>query len=166
MVILYYDQYTINNMTYYLAVDGQLNLSFVGSPNHGLSEIHQYIPDAHLMEDKMRTMDAARYLQAYFNGEELPISQHITFHSGTDLQRAVWQTLLTIKRGQTWSYSQLAQKVGYPNAVRAVATAVAKNPVLFVVPCHRVIRKNGDIGQYRAGKDLKRQLLMMEKAIV
>lgn len=166
MVILYYDQYTINDMTYYLAVDGQLSLSFVSSPNQGLSEIHQYISDAHLIEDKMRTMDAARYLQAYFNGEEPSNSQHIAFHSGTDLQRAVWQTLLTIKRGQTWSYSQLAQKVGYPNAVRAVATAVAKNPVLFVVPCHRIIRQNGDIGQYRAGKDLKRQLLMMEKAIV
>lgn len=83
---------------------------------------------------------------------------------GSLLQQKVWQALGRIPQGQTFSYSDLAIQVGFPKAVRAVATAVGKNPVSFLVPCHRVVPKNGSsVGQYLWGQDLKKRLLDFEK---
>jgi O-6-methylguanine DNA methyltransferase len=82
---------------------------------------------------------------------------------GTDLQRAVWQSLVHIRPGQTISYQDLAQIVGKPRAWRAVASAVAANPIAYLVPCHRVIRSNGTLGGYRWGLIKKDALLKAEK---
>ncbi|WP_114417889.1 methylated-DNA--[protein]-cysteine S-methyltransferase [Marinospirillum perlucidum] len=84
---------------------------------------------------------------------------------GTAFQKAVWEALLTIPAGQTRSYSQLAEQVGQPAAVRAVASACGANPVALLVPCHRVVRKDGGLGGYRWGLDMKRRLLQREGAI-
>lgn len=83
---------------------------------------------------------------------------------GTALQRAVWQALTHIPFGSTISYSALARWVGRPTAVRAVASAVAANPLPVLLPCHRVIRHNGALGHYIAGTAVKRQLLEYEHA--
>ena len=83
---------------------------------------------------------------------------------GTEFQKSVWRELLNITRGQTISYSELAKRIGRPNAVRAVANAVGKNPFAPVVPCHRVICSDGSIGGYsgKGGVDTKKKLLKME----
>ncbi|EHL99733.1 6-O-methylguanine DNA methyltransferase, DNA binding domain protein [Lentilactobacillus parafarraginis F0439] len=65
--------------------------------------------------------------------------------------------------GETVTYKQLAENIGKPKAIRAVASAVAKNPFLIVVPCHRVVKANGEIGEYRGGTDTKKALLEFEK---
>lgn len=83
---------------------------------------------------------------------------------GTAFQKRVWDALMKIPRGQTRSYAQLAQSLGTPNAVRAVASACARNKVAVVVPCHRVIRGDGSPGGYRWGLPLKQQLLQRERA--
>lgn len=83
--------------------------------------------------------------------------------SGTALQLTVWQALSTIQPGETISYAELAQRVGYPRAVRAVASAVASNPLPIILPCHRVIRSDGHSGEYLGGAALKQQLLDWEK---
>ena len=80
----------------------------------------------------------------------------------TAFQRRVWQALRQIPRGQTRSYSEIAEAIGQPAAVRAVARACGQNPVAVVVPCHRVIGRNGDITGYRWGVERKRTLLAME----
>lgn len=83
--------------------------------------------------------------------------------SGTLLQQRVWQALSAIPPGETTSYAELAERAGYPRAVRAVASAVARNPLPIVLPCHRVIRSDGSIGHYLGGAALKQQLLDWEK---
>lgn len=81
---------------------------------------------------------------------------------GTAFQQRVWLALQSIPAGQTVSYSQLAQRLGMPQAARAVASAVAANPIAVAVPCHRVVRNDGGISGYRWGVERKRALLLRE----
>jgi AraC family transcriptional regulator, regulatory protein of adaptative response / methylated-DNA-[protein]-cysteine methyltransferase len=81
----------------------------------------------------------------------------------TAFQRRVWEALQRIPRGETRSYSAVAKKIGMPKATRAVARACATNPVAVAIPCHRVIREDGDLGGYRWGIERKEQLLAIEK---
>lgn len=83
---------------------------------------------------------------------------------GTRFQIRVWKKLLEIQEGETMSYSDLAESIGEPAAVRAVSNAVAGNPVAYLVPCHRVIGKAGDLHGYRWGLDVKRAILEYEGA--
>ncbi len=78
---------------------------------------------------------------------------------GTAFQKRVWQVLLQIKPGTTMTYSEVAAKIGSPKAVRAVATACASNKIALIIPCHRVIGKNGKLSGYRWGVERKKQLL-------
>lgn len=82
----------------------------------------------------------------------------------TDLQRTVWQELTKIPYGTTISYEELALRIGNPKAVRAIATAVGENPLSIAIPCHRIIRKNGEIGEYHWGSDIKEKLIAYEQA--
>ncbi len=81
---------------------------------------------------------------------------------GTAFQQRVWQALQSIPAGQTVSYSELARHLGQPSATRAVASAVAANPIAVAVPCHRVLRNDGSISGYRWGVERKRALLLRE----
>ena len=83
----------------------------------------------------------------------------------TAFQLSVWQTLLAIPSGETRSYREIAEAIGQPTAVRAVARACAANPVPLVVPCHRVIRSDGELGGYGLGVERKRALLEQEHEI-
>jgi len=89
---------------------------------------------------------------------ELPIDIR-----GTAFQWRVWRALTRIPRGQTRSYSDIARAIGSPSSVRAVARACATNPVTLVVPCHRVVRADGDVAGYRWGTTVKKQLLRKEQ---
>lgn len=82
----------------------------------------------------------------------------------TPFQLKVWELLLRIPQGQACSYGQLAQAIGQPGAARAVGTAVGDNPVAFLIPCHRVIRSSGVLGDYHWGSDRKMALLGWESA--
>lgn len=84
---------------------------------------------------------------------------------GSDLERAVWKALLTIKPGEKTSYSHIAKKSQNLKAVRAVASAIGRNPVSLLVPCHRVLRKDGGIGGYACGLERKRYLLGQEAVL-
>jgi O-6-methylguanine DNA methyltransferase len=81
---------------------------------------------------------------------------------GTLFQLRVWNALMSIPRGCTESYGSLARKIGAPGAARAVGTACKMNPIPLFVPCHRVVRQNGSIGEFALGKDNKEYLLAME----
>ena len=83
---------------------------------------------------------------------------------GTAFQARVWSALREIPPGQTRTYSQVATAIGSPTAVRAVARACATNPVAVAIPCHRVIREDGDLAGYRWGLAVKRSLLASERA--
>lgn len=82
---------------------------------------------------------------------------------GTPFQQAVWRELATVSRGEMKSYSELAARVGHPAAVRAVASAVARNRIAPLIPCHRIIKASGEAGLYRWGAETKLILLRLEK---
>lgn len=82
---------------------------------------------------------------------------------GTPFQKQIWKSLLQIPFGKTVSYSELAMLAGFPRAHRAVGTAVGKNPLPFLIPCHRVIKSDGHIGNFRGGQALKEKLLLWEQ---
>ena len=84
---------------------------------------------------------------------------------GTAFQIKVWKFLQKIPRGETWSYSELALKLGNPKAVRAVASACARNNLAIVIPCHRVLRGSGELAGYRWGLERKKALLELEEAL-
>lgn len=83
---------------------------------------------------------------------------------GAPFQIKVWEALLTIPSGHVTTYSEIAQSIGNPKAVRAVGTAVGKNPVSWLIPCHRALRKSGGLGGYHWGLPVKRAMLAYEAA--
>jgi methylated-DNA-[protein]-cysteine S-methyltransferase len=85
---------------------------------------------------------------------------------GTAFQQKVWQALLEIPMGITWSYGQLAKHIGEPQGAQAVGAANGQNPIWLIVPCHRVIGANGDLTGYAGGIETKRWLLQHEGAIL
>lgn len=85
---------------------------------------------------------------------------------GTDFQKAVWKALVAIPEGTVCTYKDIAEAIGKPKAVRAVGTAIGANPIAYLIPCHRIIRTDGNPGGYRWGLDKKMQMLKMEGAIV
>jgi len=100
-------------------------------------------------------------LISYFNKELKKINLPITLN-GTNFQKQVWQELLNIPYGQTISYQELANKIGKPKAVRAVANSVGKNKCLVLIPCHRVIGTNKTLTGFSAGLEGKIKLLKLE----
>jgi len=85
---------------------------------------------------------------------------------GTRFQIKVWQALLRILPGHVLSYEDVAVRIGAPRAVRAVGSALARNPVAYLIPCHRVIRKSGSFGNYGGGRHRKKAMLAREAAAV
>jgi len=83
---------------------------------------------------------------------------------GTPFQQEVWKGLLTIPYGVTRSYKWLAKSINNPDSARAVGNANGQNPLSIIIPCHRVVRKNGELGGYTGGVQIKRYLLELEKA--
>ncbi len=103
-------------------------------------------------------------LQAYLRGDLLALRRIPIDLRGTSFQLRVWQALQQIAAGQTRSYGQVAKQLGQPGASRAVGNANGANPVSLVVPCHRVIQSDGQLGGYAAGVERKRWLLRHEGA--
>lgn len=104
---------------------------------------------------------AAHEIQAYFEGSLQTFSVPM-ITSGTDFQDGVWDALQTIPYGQTWSYADLAKRIGNEKAVRAVASANGANGLAIIIPCHRVIGSDGGLGGYAGGLGRKQELLDLE----
>lgn len=106
-------------------------------------------------------LEAERQLQEYFAGSRERFELELDF-AGTEFQCKVWQALLTIPFGETRSYSQIAQQIGSPKAVRAVGAANGRNPISIVAPCHRVIGASGSLTGFAGGLEAKQFLLALE----
>ena len=106
-----------------------------------------------------------KQFEDYFNGQLKSFKFPLDLRLGTPFQQKVWKALLTIPYGATRSYKWLAQSIKVPNSARAVGNANGQNPLSIIIPCHRVIRENGELGGYTGGIQVKRNLLELEKAI-
>ncbi|WP_425148232.1 bifunctional DNA-binding transcriptional regulator/O6-methylguanine-DNA methyltransferase Ada [Deinococcus sp.] len=130
-----------------------------------VTELRAEFPAAELLEDGEALDPYLSALHAELSGRGTGLHALPGDAAGTDFQRRVWDALRGIPRGETRSYAQVAELIGQPGAVRAVARACASNPLALVVPCHRVVRKSGELSGYRWGADRKRALLDGEKSV-
>ncbi|MCA1370551.1 bifunctional helix-turn-helix domain-containing protein/methylated-DNA--[protein]-cysteine S-methyltransferase [Bradyrhizobium sp. BRP14] len=117
-------------------------------------------PNASYVEDSAAT---ARYAARIFNRDRWSAEEPLRiFLIGSDFQVRVWQTLLKVPLGKATTYSKIAEDIGQPTASRAVGAAVGRNPISFVVPCHRALGKTGDLTGYHWGLTRKRAILGWE----
>lgn len=139
-----------------------LGIALIEGNSNGVSRIS--ISDEEFLEEvevPVELKNASEQLKAYFRGELKHFNIKIQLQ-GTAFQQKVWQALQEIPFGTTCSYLQLAQKLGDVKAVRAVAAANGKNPLWVVIPCHRVIGKDGSLTGYAGGLSRKKWLLEHE----
>lgn len=108
-------------------------------------------------------MEAREELAAYFHGNLTRFNTTVDISHGTDFQQQVWRQLQQLDYGESCSYQAIAEAIGHPKAVRAVGTANGANQLAIVVPCHRVVGKNGKLTGYAFGLDMKLYLLNMEQ---
>ncbi len=118
-------------------------------------------PDAAFVEDPMMLRPWA--LTAFGAGDRATEATPL-YLIGAPFQIKVWEALLSIPSGQVTTYSEIAQAIGRPRAVRAVGTAVGRNPISLLIPCHRALRKSGGLGGYHWGLPVKRSILAWEAA--
>ena len=132
-------------------------------PEKLINELQNSFPQAELLGGdpafEQRIALVVGFVEAPDIGLDLPLDIR-----GTAFQQRVWQALRDIPSGHTVSYRELAARIGAPRAVRAVASACAANPLAVIVPCHRVVRSNGELAGYAWGIERKRALLAHEAA--
>ena len=122
-----------------------LNADFIEQDNDTLQKTRQQIDE---------------YLSAQRKQFDIPILM-----VGSDFQKQVWQQLIGVSYGQTSSYSDLAKRINNKKAVRAVASANGANSIALIVPCHRIIESNGELGGYGGGLSVKKRLLKIEACL-
>ena len=107
-------------------------------------------------------LETRRQLQEYFAGSRREFALPLELR-GTEFQKRVWRALESIAYGETRAYADIASAVGNPKAVRAVGMANHNNPIVIIIPCHRVVGKNGSLTGYGGGLDIKKLLLELEQ---
>ncbi|HEX6558982.1 MAG TPA: methylated-DNA--[protein]-cysteine S-methyltransferase [Longimicrobiales bacterium] len=135
-------------------------LAFINGPDadQPLHELRRRWPQATISENPARTQRAARMAFGQESGE-LSL-----FLKGTNFQIRVWEALLRIPAGQAATYEEIARQIGRPTALRAVGAAIGQNPVGYLIPCHRVLRKSGVFGDYHWGSTRKKAILAWESS--
>lgn len=164
MRIIKYYPVIINDERFYIAKEKE-DYIFIGSPNTDITEIHNFIKgDITLKQgDSQEFSKAIREMTQYFNRESLKFNIPIKLE-GTDFQKDVWNKLVEIPYGKVITYQDLALSLNKEKAHRAVASAISKNPLLIVIPCHRVIGSDGSLRGYRGGLNLKEKLIKIENS--
>lgn len=146
---------------YFDEIETPLGNMVVAADEAGLRYAGWSLNTSEWTRDRDKMKPVREQLSAYFAGEltrfELALAPQ-----GTPFQQQVWRGLLTIDYGETTSYGELARKLGRPTGARAVGHANGQNPIAVVIPCHRVIGKNGKLTGYAGGLERKRALLALE----
>lgn len=143
-----------------LADDFICQLAFVDSPESAICILHDLWPQATMDMPGTTTQALADLIFSPRANQTHDLTLAVR---GTAFQIKVWKALLRIPHGRTVSYQELATMAGHPTATRAVGSAIGHNPIDFLIPCHRVIRKDGQLGHYHWGPELKRAILEREK---
>lgn len=149
-------------------VAGAQGLRHVFSPRRSKIGLRQAIRAEFpaTVEDRTVLPELAEALRRYFDGQRVDFDVRLDCADAGEFTAAVWQACLRVPYGKTISYLELAHRAGYPGAARAAGTAMKQNRFPVVVPCHRVIKRDGSLGGYSGpeGLDFKRRLLEMEAA--
>jgi methylated-DNA-[protein]-cysteine S-methyltransferase len=153
-------------MTHFRTIDSPIGLLTLAGHDEALTNLRMvdqtYEPSrTGWSENPSAFHQAVDQLGAYFAGELTDFELELDLQ-GTEFQRRVWRTLLTIPFGETRSYGEIAEQIGAPGSARAVGLANGHNPIAIIVPCHRVIGASGSLTGYGGGLDRKRSLLALE----
>ena len=144
------------------AARGICHLAFVdSSPEQSVARLSAQWPGASLSRDDAAARETALNVFARVGVERAPLRAYV---KGTAFQVRVWRALLEVEQGSLVTYAQLASTVCGPNAARAVGAALGRNPLAYLIPCHRVIRETGVVGGYRWGDTRKRAMIAWESA--
>jgi methylated-DNA-[protein]-cysteine S-methyltransferase len=114
------------------------------------------------VEDEYAFGDLPLRLQSYFEGKRPPFLDKLDLSNTTEFQAAVWNATRSVPYGETRSYAWIAAHIGRPRAWRAVGNALSRNPFPIIVPCHRVIASDGQLGGFGGGPEIKKVLLNLE----
>ena len=140
----------------------------LGAGFRSFADIHQRMDDDEFtlgFKDVKKIPVISELISDYFDGDLNALNGIQIRQPGSDFSQDVWKTLRKIPAGKMWSYGEVAKKIGSPAAVRAVGTACGKNLVAPIVPCHRVVKSGGALGQYGFGVHIKEALLRHENAL-
>ena len=143
------------------SINACCSIKFADSDEELEQGFKQEFPFAVRRRDDAGLADLTQKLMRHMNGLEIATALPLDIQA-TAFQRRVWTYLQSIGFGETRSYSDVAKAIRRPSAVRAVAHACASNPVAIAIPCHRVVRSNGDLAGYRWGLERKKALLEIE----
>ena len=155
---------TLTGTTIYTTMPSPIGELLLTGDGTALTRLHMspFTIDPTWQRDDDALRDYIGQLEDYFAGGrrdfDIPLAP-----AGTEFQQRVWEALGEIPYGETWSYLQLATRIGNPKACRAVGLANGRNPIAVIVPCHRVIGANGSLTGYGGGMDRKRVLLDLER---
>jgi methylated-DNA-[protein]-cysteine S-methyltransferase len=156
-------------MLHYWHINSPIGTLLLTGTDEALREIHfpneleGFVPEKGAVESEAPFIEVIRQLQEYFDGKRRTFSLNLE-PSGTEFQQKVWRELQKIEFGKTASYGEIAQGIGNSNASRAVGMANGKNPIPIIIPCHRVIGKDGSLTGFGGGLEIKRHLLELENS--
>ena len=154
----------MKHVFFYSTTIGKIGIASDDNVITGLYFSDSPIPTDLILHESDCIKEAARQLTEYLAGTRTTFTFPLA-PQGTPFQLAVWQALQEIPYGETRSYTDIAFRIGKPNACRAVGMANNKNPLAIFIPCHRVIGTNGKLVGYGGGLAIKEKLLSMEKAV-
>lgn len=148
-------------------VGAQVKLSYLGNRKDLFENYIEKLKENSCKEglfslQEKKSAETENHILDYLSGKVKNIKLDTYFLFGTDFEKKVWDTAVLIPYGKTLSYKELAGNAGFPLAWRAVGTALGHNPVMLVVPCHRIIKSNGSIGNFGGGVKVKEFLLNLE----
>lgn len=147
---------------YYLYSIGLLKITYFNNEIYKIEKVNE-IYDYN--ERSLFTDNIDKEINEYLKGKRMNFSFYNNLKAkGTKFQMTVWNELKNIPYGDTKTYKEIAKSIGKPKAIRAVASAIGKNPIMIIIPCHRVIGSDGKLHGYAYGLDLKKKLLAIEKA--
>lgn len=163
---IYISQFDINERSFVLASSDLGVIFFANDDTTEYVDYHikRFIPDGERITGypaDEKNNDYIKDIERYFQGELKGFNWSLDLH-GTDFQKSIWNALLKIPFGESRSYSDISEMIDNPKAIRAVGGAIGANPVMIVVPCHRVIGKSGKLTGFSGGLDMKIELLVIE----
>ncbi len=152
------------NDRFHYSYEFPIGTIYIAQDKHGICDVSfgAFNDSSYLLEETDLILTAAKQLDEYFSGTRKVFNLPLSFY-GTDFQKQVWSELQKIPFSSTRSYQEIAEAVGSPKACRAVGSANNKNRIAILVPCHRVIGKNGRLVGYAGGLHIKEFLLDLEQ---
>lgn len=161
---VYWEKLQHGQWTLHLAATDS-GLCCITLPNETLDTLQQWVskhvPRAEMIQERTKLHPYIEQINEYLCGSRTSFAVPLDLR-GTPFQIGVWRTLLAIPFGATRNYSEIATNMGRPTAVRAVGAANGANPIPIIVPCHRVVGKDGTLTGYRGGMQMKAELLRLE----